>query len=218
MPSSQFHCRFPGCTSSYRRKEHLHRHEAQHSGSLARTCALCNRSFSRSDTLRRHVRRDHEHPHRQTARAAQACRQCRSAKVRCRGGAPCAQCRLKDNPCVFDDPVHEPSSSQESLVATGQPAVVDAAESEDAGSTDRIQQYVLRYFVHFHPHWPVLHRSTFSIAHEPPLLVQAVLMIGLWVSRTPSAQQAALDLHGKLGLSILAQKVVFSSSSSSFSI
>jgi hypothetical protein len=75
---------------------------------------------------------------------------------------------------------------------------------------DRIAQtkhYVNFYFVHFHSHWPILHRATFSIPDEPPLLLQAVLMIGLWVSDKAPARQAAIDLHRKLGFWIREQRV-----------
>ncbi|OQD85266.1 hypothetical protein PENANT_c010G04230 [Penicillium antarcticum] len=70
----------------------------------------------------------------------------------------------------------------------------------------RVEHYVHLYFAHFHPHWPFLHRSTFSVPDEPPLLLQAVLMIGLWVSGNPEAQQGARDLHSKLGQAISAQR------------
>lgn len=75
---------------------------------------------------------------------------------------------------------------------------------------DRVAQtkhYVDLYFAHFHSHWPILHRATFSIPDEPPLLLQAVLMIGLWVSDKIPARQAAIDLHRKLGLWICEQRV-----------
>jgi hypothetical protein len=73
--------------------------------------------------------------------------------------------------------------------------------------TAQTKHYIDLYFEHFHPHWPILHRATFSIPDEPPLLLQAVLMIGLWVSEKPSARQAAVDLHKKLGLWIREQRV-----------
>jgi hypothetical protein len=73
--------------------------------------------------------------------------------------------------------------------------------------TAQTKRYVDLYFTHFHSHWPILHRATFSIPDEPPLLLQAVLMIGLWVSEKASARQAAVDLHQKLGLWIREQRV-----------
>lgn len=67
--------------------------------------------------------------------------------------------------------------------------------------------YVNLYFAHFHTHWPILHRATFSIPDEPPLLLQAVIAIGLWVSDKSSARQAAVDLHRKIGVWIREQRV-----------
>jgi hypothetical protein len=80
-------------------------------------------------------------------------------------------------------------------------------ENVPTSSADKIQHYVHLYFSHFHSHWPILHRHTFDIAHEPPFLVQAVIMVGLWVSGTVSGREAAIELHSKLGESILEQRV-----------
>jgi hypothetical protein len=83
----------------------------------------------------------------------------------------------------------------------------DSVPLEDEDRAAQTKHYVNLYFTHFHSHWPILHRATFSIPDEPPLLLQAVLMIGLWVSDKPSARQAAVDLHQKLGLWIREQRV-----------
>lgn len=72
---------------------------------------------------------------------------------------------------------------------------------------DKTQHWVDLYFTRFHPHWPILHRATFEVAHEPPFLVQSVVMVGLWVSGTTRGRRAATELHDKLGLSILEQRV-----------
>jgi hypothetical protein len=90
---------------------------------------------------------------------------------------------------------------------TLEPSVDDSAPLEDEDRTAQTKHYVNLYFAHFHSHWPILHRATFSIPDEPPLLLQAVLMIGLWVSDKPSVRQAAVDLHQKLGLWIREQRV-----------
>ncbi|KAJ5356844.1 hypothetical protein N7517_011453 [Penicillium concentricum] len=203
---TQFQCQVPGCTSSYRRKEHLRRHEAQHRGSHHRTCSICGRVFSRSDSLRRHIRRDHEAPGQSLARATQACMRCRTTKARCQGGSPCTECSLKGHLCIFNGPV-----------LTGiEPAQPDPEDYREYGGDDpintslentaQVDHYIHLYFTHFHQHWPFLHRETFSIPDEPPLLLQAVLMIGLWVSGSPAARQDARNLHSKLGLAISAQR------------
>ncbi|KAL4788795.1 hypothetical protein BDV19DRAFT_65674 [Aspergillus venezuelensis] len=237
--SRRFACCLPGCTSSYQRKEHLRRHEAQHSNRLASACPFCSRTFGRSDTLRRHVRRDHADSQSQliTVRASQACEACRGAKLRCRGGHPCTRCRQKGSQCAFDhrDPglEHEPDAkadidtdaevdvetsglrNEHEPLDSHHESVCEARQVQDdsnifdyvptiTNSTEenKSQRWVHLYFTNFHPHWPILHRGTFDVAHEPPLLVQAVIMIGLWVSGTPSAKEAAAELHAKLGESI----------------
>lgn len=77
----------------------------------------------------------------------------------------------------------------------------------DANPGDKAQHCVHLYFAHFHRHWPILHQGTFDIAHEPPFLVQAVMMVGLWASGSASAQRAAVELHSRLGPSIQEQRV-----------
>ncbi|KAL4993371.1 Isochorismatase family-domain-containing protein [Aspergillus recurvatus] len=226
-PHKRFKCQHPGCTSSYQRKEHLHRHEAQHSGRLASACPFCSRTFARRDTLRRHVRRDHADSQAQldSARAMQACEGCRGAKVRCRGESPCARCRVRGIRCVFDhsapkpgvepepepEPEHEPEADVDASVDANVDADADLDSSASQANPSRqqdekrqvednnpnlgpglasaepvdrakTQRWVDLYFTHFHPHWPILHRGTFDIAHEPPFLVQAVVMVGLWSS------------------------------------
>ncbi|KAJ5178462.1 uncharacterized protein N7500_001161 [Penicillium coprophilum] len=203
----QFQCQVPGCTSSYRRKEHLRRHEAQHRGSHHRTCSICGRLFS--DSLRRHIRRDHETPGQSLPRATKACVRCRTTKARCQGGLPCTECSLRNRVCIFDGP---PLPGME-------PAQPDPEVLEDNGGEDlitaslentaQVDHYIHLYFSHFHQHWPILHRHTFSIPDEPPLLLQAVLMIGLWVSGSPEARQDARDLHYKLGMAISSQRHLF---------
>ncbi|KAL4977919.1 hypothetical protein BDW66DRAFT_131324 [Aspergillus desertorum] len=246
-PNKRFTCHHPGCTSSYQRKEHLHRHEAQHNGRPVSACPFCSRTFARRDTLRRHVRRDHEDSHSQldSARAMQACAGCRGAKVRCRGESPCARCRVRGMRCVFDRPAprfavereheREPkadasleadakfdastsqtnSASQQDKAQAGQenrqaecsrPNPNSGLASANSVDRAKTQHWVDLYFTHFHPHWPILHRGTFDIAHEPPFLVQAVVMVGLWISETPRGKRAATELYDQLGLSILQQR------------
>ncbi|KAL4864848.1 hypothetical protein BDV12DRAFT_175473 [Aspergillus spectabilis] len=93
MPAaSLFSCDFAGCTASYRRKEHLNRHKARHLQTQGIECPVCNRSFGRNDTLRRHMRQSHPTAE-QTPPLRQACVNCRNSKSRCEGGPPCTRCR-----------------------------------------------------------------------------------------------------------------------------
>ncbi|KAM5459102.1 hypothetical protein McanMca71_001704 [Microsporum canis] len=66
--------------------------------------------------------------------------------------------------------------------------------------------YVEAYFDKFHPSWPFLHRATFDPAHEPPILLQSVLMMGLWATGDQKLQYMAVDLHEKLIISIYSQR------------
>ncbi|KAL2787200.1 hypothetical protein BJX66DRAFT_17231 [Aspergillus keveii] len=207
-----FACQYPGCNSRYQRREHLNRHEAQHRGGVVSACPFCGRTFRRGDTLRRHVRHDHADVELESVRAIQACEGCRVAKVRCRGGVPCEHCQAKNRECIFAQSAS--TESQPSQDVDDQEPIQEAndgdmdieTEHPPTSSADKIQHYVHLYFSHFHSHWPILHRHTFDIAHEPPFLVQAVIMVGLWVSGTASGREAAIELHLKLGQSILEQR------------
>ncbi|KAL4735755.1 hypothetical protein BDV11DRAFT_208211 [Aspergillus similis] len=235
-PYKRFTCHHPGCTSSYLRKEHLHRHQAQHSGRIASACPFCSRTFARRDTLRRHVRRDHEASQSQlgSTRAIRACQGCRGAKLRCRGGNPCTRCRAKGVQCVFGHPAfrfgvgHEPEPEPEADADTdldasasqpnpsrqqgkaqadpqkrqGQaedesPSLGPGLAGAESADKDRTQHWVYLYFTRFHPHWPILHRATFDVAHEPPFLVQTVVMVGLW--RNWTRADPSRDVAGEGG-------------------
>ncbi|OOF90658.1 hypothetical protein ASPCADRAFT_178619 [Aspergillus carbonarius ITEM 5010] len=216
----RFRCRVTGCTSSFQRKEHRTRHESQHTGALARVCPLCARTFSRSDSLRRHIRLDHANSQASSTtettwptRTSQACRRCRLAKTRCGGGTPCDRCRDQPDYCIYNDPQIQQQQQQrdehDAQTQMEQPQQQDQSlpgTTIGPDPTAQFTSYIHLYFTHFHPHWPILHRATFSPPDEPLLLLQVVSMIGLWVSDKPSAQEAAVSLHQKVGSSILAQQ------------
>lgn len=44
---SWFECDIPGCSSRYRRKEHLKRHQAHHEGLTAVSCPHCDQKLTR---------------------------------------------------------------------------------------------------------------------------------------------------------------------------
>lgn len=175
-----------------------------------------NNEYLYSDSLRRHIRRDHEDPGRSLVRATQACIRCRTTKARCQGGSPCTECSSKGYSCRFDDPVHlEPAQHdpEEELGEYGSgDHQINTSDRTNTpiGHIAQVDHYIHLYFTHFHQHWPILHRHTFSVADEPQLLLQAVIMIGLWVSGSPAAQEGAQNLHSKLKLAISAQQVGYS--------
>ncbi|KAL4930417.1 uncharacterized protein BDV17DRAFT_289646 [Aspergillus undulatus] len=102
--SKMIACDYPGCAAQYRRKEHLTRHARKHYPTAARlTCEVCNKSFDRTDSLRRHrllhARAGEEAP----PRTSRACDQCHSSKTRCDGGTPCNVCSSRrGGACTFD--------------------------------------------------------------------------------------------------------------------
>lgn len=69
------------------------------------------------------------------------------------------------------------------------------------------QVYIDIYFDQFHPIWPFLHRGTFRIAREPCVLIQTVLMIGLWIKGDPDGRDMAMTFHTKLLSAIETQRV-----------
>lgn len=69
------------------------------------------------------------------------------------------------------------------------------------------QQCINLYFEKFHPHWPFIHKPSFDFHQETPLLVQSMVVIGLWARGGQRAQSAAVELHGKLDSAIRDQKV-----------
>lgn len=72
---------------------------------------------------------------------------------------------------------------------------------------EKREQYINLYFEKFHPCWSFIHKGTFDIRHETPLLVQSMVVIGLWARGEQSAQSAAVELHGKLDSAIRDQRV-----------
>ncbi|EAW13717.1 Zn(II)2Cys6 transcription factor [Aspergillus clavatus NRRL 1] len=223
-----FHCAHPGCHRSYRRKEHLNRHAASHRQVAPVGCPYCSSVFARNDTLRHHIRQRHKDKHVDHTRAVKACEYCRAQRSRCRGRekAPCEACVQRGISCSLAVVlVSSSGSASTSAPATPrhdgqstQRAVHNSSSSETSPGdmrfsprslergTVNVKPFVEAFFERFHPSWPFLHRATFDPAHEPPFLLQSVLMIGLWVMGDPKRQEAACALHEKLCLSIYQQK------------
>ncbi|KAL2840295.1 hypothetical protein BJY01DRAFT_236795 [Aspergillus pseudoustus] len=95
-------CDYPGCTAQYRRKEHLNRHARKHCAPPQLACEHCNKTFERSDTLRRHQQLHLRQDNDATPRAAKACDHCHSSKTRCDGKQPCKVCSRRGLRCTFN--------------------------------------------------------------------------------------------------------------------
>ncbi|KAL4928475.1 uncharacterized protein BDV17DRAFT_282030 [Aspergillus undulatus] len=192
--SRKLTCDFPDCNASYRRKEHLNRHKRQHLPQQSFQCPNCDRTFGRNDTLRRHMRQNHQEvvpipPTRQ------ACINCRVSKSRCEGGQPCKGCLRRQISCSFSDNQTAPNR-------------LSPYQDVKLTSSEKIQRFLKLYFEFFHPHWPFIHHPSFKInrSHETPLLVQSMVLIGMWVMKAPSTRSAAIDLHMTLRSAIHEQR------------
>ena len=69
------------------------------------------------------------------------------------------------------------------------------------------QDFIDIYFSEFHPVWPFLHKGTFDLTKEPCILIQSMLMIGLWIKGDWEGRESAMHFHQKLLSAIQAQKV-----------
>jgi hypothetical protein len=63
------------------------------------------------------------------------------------------------------------------------------------------------YFEVFHDFWPFIHKATFDVHQETPLLLQSIVAIGMWTSGERSTQSAAVELHDSLDFAIRDQTV-----------
>lgn len=71
-------------------------------------------------------------------------------------------------------------------------------DDDDAMQSIDTEYYASLYFTHFHPQWPFLHEQSFQYNHDPPVLVLAVVMIGLWVTGEARARRLAWKIHARL--------------------
>ncbi|CAG8920225.1 unnamed protein product [Penicillium salamii] len=187
---SPFACDFPGCSSRYRRKEHLKRHQANHEGQGNVPSIL----IPHRDLLRRHIRNYHPQSQLPASRSLKACEACRQRKEICEGGSPCKACEQREIDCSLveqSSPAGHPGRNQSGPEFPESPSIHD---------------YVKSYFDHFHPEWPFLHESTFDPAKEPGVLVQSVVMLGMWAQGSRSSKNAAIALHSRLASAIQSQR------------
>jgi hypothetical protein len=178
------------------------------------------KSNNGSDLLRRHIRIYHPQKGPYPPRRVQkACSSCHKRKERCDGGFPCNACQRRGIACSSADGKALAERDVESeATASKRPLATDAAltRSKSKGlfpepcssafSCDT-QVYIDIYFKIFHPAWPFLYCSSFDLATEPPILVQSMIMIVLWIDGDLVQKKAAINLHDKLCLAIHDQMV-----------
>lgn len=116
------------CGDTFKRMEHLSRHQLSHNGTRPFSCPTCSRAFGRRygetlprtpevlswltetnlgrDSLARHLMVHQARNGSQTCsdgpgRVARACSQCAKQRLRCDGQDPCARCESKGAQCVY---------------------------------------------------------------------------------------------------------------------
>lgn len=146
--------------------------------------------------MRRHIRKYHPQSELPASRALKACTACRQRKEICEGGSPCKACERRRLDCSLVDqssPIRRPHGLNDLNLP-----------NLESPSTD---DYVEIYFQHFHPEWPFLFRSTFDPETEPGVLVQSVVMLGMWAYGSSESKDMAVNLHRRLESAIQSQRV-----------
>ncbi|EWG54986.1 hypothetical protein FVEG_17441 [Fusarium verticillioides 7600] len=182
----RFHCNYTGCACSYKKKEHLLRHERDHLNLRSFACPLCSAAFNRSDLLKRHEAISHQ--------PSQA------------SGQDMEETPLTENAGSGSQEPVPVSELGESSVLASKSSLSTELQGLNLASNPTIQllqepcRYELEasYFLHFHPHWPLLHKRTFLQSKPPPELTAAVLTAGLWAIDTPETRDKARLYHDAL--------------------
>lgn len=137
-----------------------------------------------------------------------ACTGCRNQKTRCERGPPCSNCRRRGIQCSLTQRV-EVQQSGHITRAPESPSLVshDNPTQSKRSRSERERHFIDLYFKRFHPYWPFIHQGSFREYNEAPLLVQSIVVIGLWLSNEDNAQSRAIALHDLLSSAIHEQKV-----------
>ncbi|KAL4994501.1 hypothetical protein BDV10DRAFT_150570 [Aspergillus recurvatus] len=218
-----------GRTDSLRRHRQLHRREKEHEGSGPRTVKACDRCHEGK------TRCDGGHPCGVCLRRGARCTYDRTTKVGAgtglRTGGP-GQGRpqklhgVSETARAPDIQIHSSGSGARQTPISGSEIQDLLLQHESnlrekgllgtpaAGSPEPrsqsadlgIDHYVDVYFSHFHYQWPLIHRAAFGRSNEPPILLLAIVMIGLWVTGDTAARERAEKMHEKL-LALLENRI-----------
>lgn len=149
----------------------------------------------------------------------QACNACHVRKERYEGGFPCKACQRRGAICIpageevesRQDTIDENFRLLPTRVASQSLSAIPMAGKPDGTLSNMSRwighNYIDMYFDTFHSVWPFLHQSIFNLDNEPCVLVQSVVMIGLWSKGGQEARGASINLHNKLCSAIYAQIV-----------
>ncbi|KAH8891811.1 hypothetical protein GQ53DRAFT_137662 [Thozetella sp. PMI_491] len=180
-----FKCRHSGCHRSYKRREHLLRHQQDHTNLRAFTCNYCSSAFNRRDLLNRHLRQSHSLPRRKSRENCPA------------------------TPSKFNGTRHA-TTDVEGEVGIGNENELSAPGIHQLGGSilgnlgaelaQALNKELLQglYFRQFHIHWPILNQDTFQSRSQPLQLVEAVMVAGLWMMNTAKTRPLAESLHDQL--------------------
>lgn len=153
------------------------------------------------DTLRRHRQKMHDIT--EPRQIKHVCTHCRNQKIRCEGGNPCRECRRRRIDCSLGRQTEvQPASSTDYRPPT---SWEDNRQLKNNRSAKKAH-YLGLYWELFHPHWSFVHQSSFS-EYETPLLIQSMVVLGLWMSQEQNAEAKAVELHKLLGSAINEQTV-----------
>lgn len=191
----RFQCQYPSCNRSYLRKEHLSRHQRDHTNLRQFMCHFCHSKFNRRytwprnfqlffngckqlssrDLLKRHIVLSHSNSSRLTPRPEYSLVSSLANAV-----GDCLKATAPNNErCGLW------ASSQD--VPTGPTLLLL--------ETPHQNQLTELYFRNFHGHWPILHQQTFRNMTQPPKVMQAVLTVGLWTVDEPETRSQAGIFH-----------------------
>ncbi|XXH03710.1 hypothetical protein Hte_010116 [Hypoxylon texense] len=101
----------PRCPSSFKRPEHLKRHQRSHDGHKPFVCSICMKRFFRSDILTRHELMHLAAQRTNTLNRKRACTECARARERCSRDEPCMRCSTKSLQCLYPDDVGQKTHS-----------------------------------------------------------------------------------------------------------
>ncbi|KAE9367145.1 hypothetical protein N431DRAFT_548759 [Stipitochalara longipes BDJ] len=149
-------------------------------------------------------------------RVSQACKPCRSRKVKCDGIYPrCGRCYADATICLFEASKRNkrlPSPASKALLATGLPPITETqtfgpttSRGEDTLpriNNDRASRLLQIFFGHIHPIWPILYKPMYSSADCPQLLatlpgalINAMLSISVLLDASEEIRHDELSKH-----------------------
>ncbi|KAL4991869.1 hypothetical protein BDW68DRAFT_198117 [Aspergillus falconensis] len=218
-----------GRTDSLRRHRQLHRREEEHEGSGSRAvkaCDRCHEGKTRCDgvqpcsvCVRRGVRCTFDRVKKvgagtglRTGGSGQdrpqtphgVCDTARTLDSQIHlGGSDARQTPISGSEIQELLLQHESNLREKGLLGT--PAAGSPEQRSQSKDLD-IDQYVDVYFSHFHYQWPLIHRAAFGRSNEPPILLLAIVMIGLWITGDTAARERAEKMHEKL-LALLENRI-----------